>query len=236
MRPILIVAVVAACSPRAVTPSARTFVMDSPVGPDLGKSDAQFDVSKVGAMFGPSLTTGNGRLRHAVGPQVMIEGDAGILHVSNAGTGEDRNAYTGRVGAVWQSEDHHIAALAGLGGGTSRAAGSWGAGDVGFMIAGHQEHVRPVLETDIGYAAPFDSRKTFRVSDTDSTSTELRLPRNIVFKVSAGLEMGNADASLLIGLALVKFYRLESSVVNNDLATDDDTYLAAGIGIRMKID
>lgn len=209
--------------------------MDSPALA-TGNGDLQVDVSKIGTMWGPNLTTGNARMRRAVNAQTIIEGEAGVLHVVNEGSGTDRNAYTGRVGAIWRSEEQRLAASAGIGGGTSQAAGSWGSFDLGAMVTGRGQHVRPVLGGDVGYSAAFDRSRTFTVREPDGSATELRIPRNIIAKLSVGLEIGDQDASLLIGLALVKFYLLESSVVNDELATDNDVYVAAGFGIRLRID
>ena len=237
MRPLLVLATAtAACTPHAVTPGARTFVMDSPLAPEVGHHDAQIDIAGIGQLWGPELVNGNARLRRTVSPGVVLEGEAGILHVTNAGTGGDRNGYTGRVGVLLQSEDRRAALAIGAGGGTSLVAGSWGSADIGGMLTGKHAWIRPVLAADIGYSAPFGDQ-TFTVAEEDGTQTTLRLPRNIIAKVSLGLELGDRAASMLIGVSMVRFYLSESSVVDS-VAEDyeDDGYLAAGLGIRFALD
>ncbi len=232
----ILLSVFAACTPRAISPPARTFVMDSPAL-ETGHSDAQLDVAKIGTLWGPDLTNANGRLRRAISPTMIVEGEAGILHLNNEGRGGDRNAYTGRAGVIWRSEDQRTAAYAGLGGGTSRAAGQWAAADAGVMVTGRQKYVRPVFGADLGYSAPLDRSRTFQVQEPDGDITELRLPRNVIGKVQLGVEIGGPDASLLLGVAVIKFWRMETSVVSpTEEPEDDDAYVAAGIGVRFKID
>jgi hypothetical protein len=230
----LVVTCFAACTPHAFTPPARTFVMDTPALA-TGKSDAQFDVSTIGTLWGPDLSSGNGRYRHAIAPDTIVEAEGGILHVNNDGDGGDRNAYTGRLGGIWRTEDQRWAATGGLGGGTSAVAGSWYAADLGVMTTGRHKTFRPVLAADVGYSAPFDRGHTFSVNEPDHTPRELQLPRNITLKMNAGVELGDEVVSVLVGLTFIKFYQLDPSVVGeND--TDDDLFVAIGAGLRLGLD
>lgn len=240
MRPpfVMILALaVAACTPRAVTPPARTFVLDSPLTPEVGRDDAQLDVSHIGTIWGPEANSGNARLRHTVSPGVTVEGEAGLLHINNEGTGGDRNGYTGRVGLVLASADQHEALAVGVGAGTSAAAGAWGGVDLGGMLSGTHRLVRPVLEADLGFSGPFDSTRRFEVAEPDGDVTTLRLPRNITAKVSLGLELGDRATSVLVGASLVRFWLLENSVVGStDTEYEDEAYLAIGAGLRFSVD
>src|SRR5947199_197636 len=93
-----------ACTPRAVTPPARTFAMDSPTVPAIGHGDAQLDLAGVSSALGPSLASGGGHVRRSVAPGVTLEGDAGLLRVTNDGSGPGRDAYTGRLGVLWKRD------------------------------------------------------------------------------------------------------------------------------------
>jgi len=236
MRPsIWILPLFAACSPRAVTPPARTFVMDSPALA-TGKGDLQADVSRVATFWGPELTSGNGRLRRAVSDETILEGEVGVLHVTNSGDAASRDAYTGRVGAIWRTEDQFAAIGVGIGGGMSPAAGSWGAVDAGVLLSGTHRYIRPILEGDLGYSAPFDDSRTFSVTESDGTRSTLRLPHNATGKLTFGLELGDRTASMLLGLSFIKFWQAETSRVGSDEPPDNDVYVALGLGFRVGID
>jgi hypothetical protein len=238
MRPsILLVPLLAACTPRAVTPPSRTFVMDSP-RLSTGHRDFQIDVAKMGTIWGPDLTGSNARLRTAVSDSTILEGEAGLLHVNNEGSGGDRNAYTGRLGAIWRSEDQRMSVGAGLGGGTSQLAGSWVAGDIGVLATGKNPNIRPVIGATIGYSSPLDRSHTFTVADPDGVDSTLRLPRDVTVGLHLGIELGTEEVSVLAGLSLVKFLPLEDSVLDDgsDEIDEDETYLAAGLGVRFRVD
>jgi hypothetical protein len=233
----LLVPLVAACTPRAVTPPSRTFVMDTP-RLTTGHRDFQIDVAKIGTIWGPDLTGSNARLRAAVSDSTILEGEGGLLHVNNEGSGGDRNAYTGRLGAIWRSEDQRLSAGAGLGGGISKHAGGWAAGDVGVLATGKNPNIRPVIGASFGYSTPLDRSRTFTVADADGVDTRLRLPRDLTLAVHVGIELGTEEVSLLAGLSMIKFIPLEDSVLDDgtDEIDEDETYLAAGLGVRFKID
>src|SRR5690349_16547139 len=95
-----VLAMCVACTPRAVSPQARTFVMESPAAPTAGHGDAQIDFAGAGTIWGPAVDAAGGTLRRTITDQVVVEGNAGLLHVTNDGEGGDRNAYTGRAAVM----------------------------------------------------------------------------------------------------------------------------------------
>jgi hypothetical protein len=238
MRPSLaLLLLAAACSPRAVTPPSRTFVIDGPGAPPVGKSDVQLDAASISTLWGPELVGGNARLRQTVSPGVTMELDGGVLRVTNAGDGPARNAYTGRLGVLMHGLGGRLALGAGLGGGVSRAAGSWGAADVHGAIAGAHRYIRPILGGGFGYAAPFGNR-TFDVREPDDKSpTTLRLPRNLIAQIDLGLELGPRDKAFLLGGTLSRFWLRDNSEVGDTGGYDhDDFFVALGIGARFTLD
>jgi hypothetical protein len=227
-----------ACTPIAVTPPSRTFALDSPGAPAAGHSDVEVDAAAIGQLWGPELVDGNARLRHTVEPGVSVEADAGVLHVSNPGEGGDRNAYTGRLGVLLHSHDRHFAFGAGIGGGLSQTAGSWGSADVHGVVSGAHRYIRPILGGGFGYSAPFGHR-TFAVREQDSKyETILRLPRNTIAQVQLGLELGPPDLAVVLGASMLHFWPREDSRVN--ATTDPDprgeSFAAVGIGLRIAVD
>ena len=228
-----------ACTPRAVTPPSRTFVMDSPSAPAAGHSDVQLDAASIGTMWGPELFGGNARLRHTVEPGVSVEADAGVLHVTNSGEGGDRNAYTGRLGVLLHAPSRHWAFGAGVGGGLSQTAGNWGSVDLHGVVSGAHRYVRPMLGGGLGYSAPFGDR-TFVVREPDSSQTEttLHLPRNVIAQVNVGLELGPPDKALVLGFSMLRFWLREDSVVSatTESSHQDEVFGAFGIGLRLAVD
>jgi hypothetical protein len=249
MRSLLVVvpvlATAAACSPRAVTPPARTFALDSANAPQTGHSDVQMGVSRVGTIWGPELVNGETRVRHAVQPGVVLEADAGLLHVTNDGDGGNRNALTGRLGVMlrppeWETHDLRVALNLGLGGGHAPEAGNWGALDVGVLLAGSHRWVRPLVGAGGGFSRPF-GEKTFVVTehDEDRTQTTLQLPRNLTANVSAGVELGPTHRTVIIGATMTHFWLQESSIVGEmleDADENDDLFFALGAAARFSLD
>ena len=223
-----------ACSPRAVTPPARTFGMQTAATPDVGELDVQIDASRVGAIFGPEAATGGARVRHAVAKNLAVEVDTGLLHITNDGRGGTRNAHTGRLGVVVADSDQRMAVGAGVGGGHSAVAGKWGTVDVGGVITGKGRHLRPVIGGTIGYGAPLEDR-TFTVVSSDGMPTTLQLPRNTFAQLNAGVEIGPRETAFLIGLSMLQFWRHESDVVNDDILdrSRTETFMIIGVGLRL---
>jgi hypothetical protein len=234
MRSSILVALlpIAACSPLAVSPPARTHVMTSPLEPANGQ-DVQVDVARIGNLiWGPELASANARLRRNVEPGLVVEADAGLLHVTNAGDGGSRNGYTGRLGLV-RHYDERLAIGAGAGAGHSDAAGNWGSVDIGGVVSGKHRYVRPVLGGTLGYSRPIGQRRTFTVSEPEGAETTLRLPSNRFAQVNVGIELGPRDQALVLGGSLMKFWLDEvSQVPATEYSTREELFVTLGIGVR----
>lgn len=231
-----------ACTPRAVTPPARTFAFDSATAPAAGGTDVQLDVARIGTVWGPELVGGNARLRQAVRPGVVVEGELGTLHLLNDGAGGSRNAYTGRAGVLLrppEDQELRVALALGVGGGHAPAAGSWTTVDLGGVVSGSHRWFRPVVGADLGYSRPTGDR-TFTVTEPDGDATTLRLPANLTARVTAGVELGRDDRALLLGVSMIRFLLAEDSVVtpapDAEAPADDDLYFALGVGARFALD
>jgi hypothetical protein len=244
MRPsVAVLALAAACSPRAVTPPGRTLHLDSPNAPAAGQSDAQLGVSRVGTIWGPELVGGEGRIRHAVSPGLVVEGEAGMLHLLNEGSGDSRNALTGRLGLLLrppEAEDHgaRVALMLGVGGGTSRAAGEWASFDANAAIAGTHRWIRPVVTVGGGISRPLGDT-TFMVTETDGTVTTLQLPRNLTAQASAGLELGPTHRTLVLGATMTHFWLQEDSILAplpEEPEEESDVFFALGAAARFALD
>jgi hypothetical protein len=231
MRAVLAV-LVAACTPRAVTPPVRTFVPDSPALP--GSTDVSVGGGIGGStdIFGASAMVYSGRARQTVEPGLALEGEAGVIAVGHASSYVDSIGYTGRLGII-RSIDPSLALTAGLGGGLSSTAGNWGSGDVGVIFSGTHPWVRPLLALSAGYAAPFGHR-TFTVSDDSNNTTTLQLPRNLFVRADLGLEVGPRGAFLL-GISYVSFAELSPDVVGDNTQSPTQSYLVIGAGARIPL-
>lgn len=237
--PILPVMLVAAgCSPRAVTPPARAYTLDSPIAPTEGHADVQADLAYIGSVYGPELANGSSRLRYAATSNIVVEAEAGFLHVANRGSGGSRGALTGRSGVMVRPvEDSglHASIGGGVGGGVSRAAGGWAALDLNAALAGTHRRLRPVVAADVGYATPVGPRD-FVVMDPEGAETTLRLPPNAIVRATVGVEIGAETRAVLIGVSVAKFYTRRHSVVSPIPSEREDTvYVAIGLGVRLEL-
>lgn len=212
--------------------------MDSPSAPAVGHSDVQLDAASIiGEMLGPRLVGGDARVRHTVEPGVALEADGGVLHVTNNGQGGDRNGYTGRLGVLLHSQDRHWGLGAGVGGGLSPTAGTWGAADVHGVVAGTNHYVRPMLGAGLGYSGPLGHHPfTVTLPGESPPGTTLQLPHNAIAQLHAGLELGPPDTAVILGLSLSRFWLREDSRVDNPSSHRQDNFAALGIGLRIAID
>lgn len=236
----------AACTPRAVSPPTRTFALASPNAPVEGASDVQLGAARIGTIWGPELVGGDTRVRHAVSRGAVIEADAGVLHVLNDGMGGNRNAFTGRLGLMlrppeWETHDVRIGMTIGAGGGYAPEAGSWGAFDVGVVLAGSHRWVRPVVGAGGGLARPFGDT-TFEVVEPGEPGEPgkpytLQLPRNLTAHAAAGVELGPPDRTVMLGASMTRFWLQEPSILSaTEENEDDDLYFAVGGAIRFALD
>lgn len=223
-----------ACAPSAYTPPARLLPLASPTGAPTG-TDAQIDVGRLGQVFGPQLDVGGLRLRHAVTPTVLVEGETALMHVANAGSGGSRDAYTGRTGVVLRTPDPHAirsALWCGVGGGYSPVAGRWGAVDLGVGVAGSHRLVRPLLALDAGVGVPLDERR-FVVADTDGKARTLQLTRDATVRLALGVELGPPEATFVVGMSLMRIVSDDNGVVGAPPADGSDhMFASAGVGFR----
>lgn len=207
--------------------------------PAAGGTDVQLDVATIGQVWGPELVGGNARFRHTLEPGVTIEADGGVLHVTNPGQGGDRNGYTTRLGVMLRDKSGRWAFGAGLGGGMSPTAGSWGAADIFGAVSGKHRRARPMLAVGVGYNAPFGDT-TFVVHDPDDSEqreTTLRLPRTIMMATHVGLEIGPPEVAFIVGASVLRFLSRETSVVHpmTQDSGEDEIFIAAGVGLRIAI-
>ncbi|MEZ4403171.1 MAG: hypothetical protein R3B06_24315 [Kofleriaceae bacterium] len=228
-----------ACTPSAITPPARTFAFDSATAPAVGQTDVQVDLARAGTPFGPELIAGGGRVRHAVRPGILVEGEAGTFAITNEGSGPGRMAYTGRAGAMFRPEGAEGLAVAfnlGAGGGYAPAAGGWASADLGAVVTGTNRWVRPVLGVDVSHSRPIGN-KVFTVTEPDGTASKLRLPVTTSLRGTAGLEIGPPDRAVILGASWLHGYRDQRSRVDStaDEPSAED-YLLLGAGVRVGLD
>lgn len=202
----------------------------------------QLGVARVGTIWGPELVNGDTRVRHALRDGVVLDAEAGLLHLTNEGNGDNRNAVTGRLGVMlrppeWETQELRVALTAGIGGGHAPAAGDWGAFDVGVMLAGSHRWVRPVVGAGGGISRPFGDT-TFTVTEANGDATMLRLPKNLTANFAAGVELGPAARTVILGASLTHFWLQEGSVIAPVPEDEEDTdvYFAIGGAARFALD
>lgn len=235
-------ALVAACTPRALTPNARGFAFDAPTTPEVGHSDAQFDITRIGMPFGAEAVNGGARYRRTLRPGLVAEGEGGLLHLTNEGSGGSRNAVTGRVGLMLRppsEQELRTALTLGVGGGLSSTAGDWVSVDVGAAVGGSHPWLRPFVGGDVSYNAAVGS-KPFTVDDSGGAPVTLQLPDTIGLRTTAGLELGPPDRALVIGFSLARMIAREPDVLSPPPTTgdvlNDDVAVAIGLGFRVAVE
>lgn len=224
----------AACSPSVYTPPARVAALDTPGIPNQG-GDVQVDVGGGGAFWGPTFDNTAGRARFAVNDSLAVEGEAGVLHVTNDGTGGSRDAYTGRAGLVWHTRDARslqAAAGFGAGGGWSPAAGKWTAFDVtGGISAPRTWPVRPFVSASVSFDRPFDN-PVFTVTDPSGDTTNLRLTPNQIETITLGLDVGSPQLSAVFGLSMLFVNSETDGVVPLDGFSGSQMFVTFGAALR----
>ncbi len=225
-----------------MTPPSRTIALESAGAPDVGHDDVQIGVSRIGTIWGPELVAGDTRVRRAVTPGVVVEGEAGIMHLLNEGGGDNRNAITGRVGVLlrppeYATQELRVALLLGLGGGHAPAAGNWGTFDIGAVLSGSHRWIRPLVGASAGMSRPF-SDTTFMVTEANGDTTTLQLPRNLTAQFTAGLELGHQDKALVLGATMTHFWLAEPRILapEPDSIEDRDVFFALGAAARFALD
>ena len=214
------------CSTRAFTPPARPMPLSPAQTPKTGEYDVQVDGNANGAVFGPTLYTGNLRYRHGLSDQLSIVGDVGYARAEGHTADHlDPNAGTARVGGQLSApaiDEIDAAVFAGVGGGYAPAAGGWGSVDVGGTLTGTHRYVRPMLVVN-GYVSEPFATKVFTV-----TSEMLRLPRTFGAQGLVGLDLGPRDRAVLIGLAAAFLHGIATDVHE----AEQDVFIGLGGGFR----
>lgn len=244
-------AALAACTPSAYAPPARFTPLDTPSAPAAGGTDVQGEVGRLGSVFGPSLVDGNFRARHAMTDHLVVEGEAGMAAVTNAGTvvtsdprstvpvahaSTSRDAYTGRAGVILQGVDGGVrgALTAGIGGGTSAVAGGWTSVDVGAGFGGTNHWIRPWFNGDLGVNQPVGARP-FTVAYGDNESTTLELTPNLMVRGTFGLEVGPIDRALVVGLSVARVVADSNGATGSARGAGDDGFIGIAAGFRARL-
>jgi hypothetical protein len=250
---LLAVALVAACTPAAYAPPARLISLDSPTGPQARGTDLQGEVGRIGTLWGPALSNGNLRARHALSDSVVLEGETGIAHVENEGTvvttptslarsttvpvrstSSSRDGYTGRAGVMLQGIDGSIrgALTAGLGGGYSPVAGGWTSIDLGASAGGTNRYIRPWFAGELGFNQPL-SHRSFIVDYGDNEQAVLALTANLMARGTFGLELGPVRRAFVLGLSITRVYADTNGALDvNHAEAGGDAYVAVAAGFR----
>ncbi len=232
---VITLALAGGCSTVALTPNARSFPFDSPTTPGVGEADVQAAGSLVGTVFGPEAVNGDLRYRRTLTPQVTVEGEGGVLHITNDGSGPHRNAYTGRVGVLAHPTDDadvRTALTAGIGGGLAPATGGWASVDVGAAVGGSHRWVRPFIGGDLSYNKVVVS-DPFEVAGADGAPVALRLPDTFGAR-DRWPRARPPDRAVVLGFSIARMFGLESDRAADATApSPDEIVIALGAGVRI---
>jgi hypothetical protein len=137
------------CNHHVYSPPARALPLESvaPVGRD--RVGLALEGAGHSELFGPSATSGAGRLRVSPHEDVDVSVEGNVIHIQGKpATDVDQNIYALRLGAKFRAQSW-LALTGGLGGGL-HAAGTYASPDLG-VIAGYEN----------SYAIPYVSFRGF---------------------------------------------------------------------------
>ena len=132
----------------------------------------------------------------------------------------DHDAYVGRLGVHVHEADRspgaHVAFTAGVGGGTSVAAGNWVSEDAGVILSGNGYWFVPFVSLDGFASQPVDARPFSYVDINDNSRHDDLLTPSAGWRVTSGFELrdGNAADSqigVIVGLMLGGVYKADQS-------------------------
>jgi len=156
--PIAASLLLAGCSHHVYSPPARALPMESVAPVGEGRVGVAGEGATQGAVFGPGLTSGAGRVRVSPHRDVDISVEGTVMHVRGNGKEHvDQNIYSARVGGKYQVLARYIAIVGGLGGGY-HAAGTFVSPDLGAIVGYENDYAVPFASVRGFVSAPLVSR------------------------------------------------------------------------------
>lgn len=150
------------CTRQAFSPPSRALPIETPQALDQGKTGLSGELSHSGALFGPNVFAGAGRVRHGLGQEVEGSVEATVLRVSaqnDEKVGTDPNIYAARAGAKLQLA-RWFAVSGGFGGGRS-AAGGFVSPDMALIGGWENRWVIPFLTLRGFTSHPLGARSVY---------------------------------------------------------------------------
>ena len=168
-------ALLAGCNHHIHSPPARALPMESVAPVGKGRVGLAAEAAIHGAVFGPSLTSGGGRVRVSPHEDVDVSVEGNVLHVrGDAANDIDQNVYSARVGAKYRVVRWF--ALAGVLGGGYHVAGTFVSPDLGIIAAYENDYVVPYFSMR-GFVSEPLAVRTVDTREAGSTTPERGAPQ-----------------------------------------------------------
>jgi len=222
-----------ACNYQVYSPPARSVPLESAATVPTGTTGIALEGGPGGAIFGPDLAFGSGRIRYAMNDQLEAVVEPSLIHVLDAGDIPTHpTIYALRGGAKLRVADA-LAFTGGIGGGYS-AAGAFFTPDLGAVIAYENPYFVPFLSARGYVSQPVRAREVSLGVDADDegATPHFATPR---FSVGLGLVLGaripfanngKPLGAISLGIGLV-------STADHD---SDQTYSGLNAGLELLLD
>jgi hypothetical protein len=229
------------CSYHLFSPPAHIGNVESAAPAKPGETIVGAHGGPYGAIFEGGAAVMGGAVRRGVRKNLELNGEATYAHVEiDDSPSVDRNVFIGRTGAKFGTE--YIAAVGGVGGGYSLAAGGFMAADVGFIASFHNCYVVPFISPSVFVSTPVGAKTvTFDNGQTSRTSTSLgeMLAGGIEIQLSPSrCHEGRTSPRLQLGLNTFNISTAGESTTDPQTGetymTVDNTHAGAGIAVGLE--
>ena len=221
------------CSYQLVSPPARMISLETAKTAAPGETVVAAHGARYGSVFDPGVAIASAGVRRGVSDQIEVDADASWARVTTDQSPDiDRNVFAGRVGAKLSNQGGWLAAIAGVGGGYSPAAGRFAALDAGIVLSYPNCYAVPFGNATIFGSQPIGAKQVDFHSSDGSIYTSDTASFTYGTGLSVGVEIpldharcrqGLTPARIQLGLSAYHLTPSEGAIVTTSNASDGGT-------------
>lgn len=164
------------CNHHVFSPPARALPLESVAPVGKGRVGVGLEGALHGAVFGPSASSGSGRVRVSPHEDVDVAVEGHVIHIDGEPAANiDQNAYAVRVGAKFRAVSW-FALTGGFGGGL-HAGGTFASPDLGFIGGWENRYAVPYLSLRGFVSEPLIAREVDTSFEGDPLGTDVGTPQ-----------------------------------------------------------
>lgn len=230
------------CFQRPMTPPATASLLTTAETLAEGEVAVGATAGAQGAVFGPAVANGGGRLRYGLRDDLELVADGGAYVVGEDGIADEhRGVYTARLGLKYRLHDH-VAAVGGLGAGIAPAFGFFGGVDAGLVTAWENPYVVPFVAARVAFNGPVRPSEVDTGQGDDPPGEHVAAPdRTLVVGAETGVRIpfgpriasGKRMGNLLGALVLTHLYDGRGGLIEED---DGVTAIGGNFGVELRFD